>query len=147
MKDYIAPTSHTARILYLTLGVLSLLTGIAGIILPLVPTTPLVLLAAFCFARSSERLHNWILNHRHFGPLVHDWAEYRGIKPSVRRKAYVITVICFSISIAVAPIIWVRYMLGTMCCGLLFYMSRLPAAPEQPPAETSKQSSRIEQLD
>lgn len=60
-------------------GFLSLFLGGIGIILPLLPTTPFVLLAAWCFAKSSPRLHNWLLENRIFGPLIRRWDENRCI--------------------------------------------------------------------
>ncbi len=134
--------NQISKLLYLIGGSLALAVGIAGIILPLVPTTPLVLLAAFCFARSSKRLHQWILSHRLFGQIIRDWEQYRGIRASIRRKAYLMIVVCFSISIAVAPVEWVRYLLAGMCAVLLFYMSRLPVVPEE-----SAETRRVQQFD
>lgn len=67
------------RALWVTLGAISLALGIIGIFLPLLPTTPFVLLAAACFARGSERFHGWLLSHPRFGPLVHDWQTHRAI--------------------------------------------------------------------
>ena len=52
------------RAFFLIVGTLSLGLGILGIILPLLPTTPLLLLAAYCYARSSERFYQWLLNNR-----------------------------------------------------------------------------------
>ncbi len=68
-----------------------LLVGLAtlGIFLPLLPTTPLLLLAAACFANSSEKCHRWLLEHNIFGPIIHNWQEHRCIP----RKAKVIAVL------------------------------------------------------
>lgn len=68
-----------ARPLWLLFGVLALVLGAAGTVLPLLPTTPFVLLAAFCFARSSPRLHDWLLSHRLFGPLIENWRRHGAI--------------------------------------------------------------------
>lgn len=72
-----------ARWLWLVLGFLSVGCGLAGTILPMVPTTPFLLLAAFAFARSSPRLHSWLLSHRYFGPLITNWRQHG----SIDRKA------------------------------------------------------------
>jgi len=61
-------------------GATALLLGLIGIVLPLLPTTPFVLVAAWCFARSSPRFHRMLLEHRLFGPLIRDW-EQHGIIP------------------------------------------------------------------
>lgn len=67
------------RAAWVVLGGLSLLLGILGIFLPVLPTTPFVLLAAACFARGSKRFHGWLLAHPRFGPLVYDWQEHHAI--------------------------------------------------------------------
>lgn len=71
------------RAVWLVLGFLFLGIGAVGIVLPLLPTVPFLLLTAFCFARASERLHHWLINHNTFGPPIADWQE-RG---AIGRKA------------------------------------------------------------
>lgn len=63
------------RPIYLILGLASAGLGIAGAVLPIVPTTPLLILAAWCFARSSPRLEHWLVEHPRFGPLLRAWRE------------------------------------------------------------------------
>src|SRR5690606_8396288 len=63
----------TRRSLWLTFGLVCVGLALAGVVLPLLPATPFLLLAAFAFTRSSPRLHAWLLGHRHFGPLIEDW--------------------------------------------------------------------------
>lgn len=67
------------RLLFLSLGWLSLAVGVIGIFLPLLPTTPFLIVAAFCFNRGSPHFHAWLLNHRYFGPPVRDWQDRRAI--------------------------------------------------------------------
>lgn len=69
------PPSST-RWLYLSAGWVVLGLAVLGIFLPVLPTTPLVLLAAWCFSRSSKRLHRWLLDHPSFGPLVGEWEAH-----------------------------------------------------------------------
>lgn len=66
--------------LYLLCGFISLLLGLIGVVLPLLPTTPFVILAAFCFSRSSEKFHQMLLNHRWFGDMIRQW-EAHGVIP------------------------------------------------------------------
>jgi uncharacterized protein len=68
-----------ARVLWLILGLIATAMGIAGIVLPLVPTTPFLLLATYAFARSSPRLHDWLVTHPRLGPPIHDWRAHGAI--------------------------------------------------------------------
>lgn len=68
-------TQSAKRLGWAIAGVIALILGILGIPLPLLPTTPFLLLAAFCFSRSSKRLHDWLLNHPRLGPPIRDWNE------------------------------------------------------------------------
>jgi hypothetical protein len=83
------------RLLYLAVGLVSLAVGVAGIVLPLVPTTPLVLLAAYCFTRSSRRLHGWLIGHPRFGRYVSDFESGRGIPRRVKLTAIVLASLAF----------------------------------------------------
>ena len=67
------------RYLLLGLGWLSVALGIIGAFLPLLPTTPFLLLAAACFMRSSERFYLWLINHKWLGPWVKPYLEGEGI--------------------------------------------------------------------
>lgn len=82
------------RPLFLLLGFFFVGLGALGVALPLLPTTPFVLLAAACFARSSERWHAWLLNTRLFGPLILDWQQKRCVTRRVKVIA-VLTILVF----------------------------------------------------
>ena len=75
------------KLFLISIGWLSLMTGIIGIFLPLLPTTVFILIAAFCFANSSERFHGWLINHRYLGPIISSWEQNRGISRETRKQA------------------------------------------------------------
>ncbi|HRD85926.1 MAG TPA: YbaN family protein, partial [Rubrivivax sp.] len=76
------------RHFYLVSGWASLGLGALGAFLPLLPTVPFVILAAFCFARGSARVERWLLDHPRFGPMVRDWRERRAIPRRAKRLAW-----------------------------------------------------------
>lgn len=110
----------------LILGLVSLFAGLLGIILPLVPTVPFVLLSAYCFARSSSRLNVWLHNHPWFADALSQWEQQGALKKSLKLKAVVMTVCSFLISILLVPVFWIKVMLIIMCISLLIYLYRLP---------------------
>lgn len=75
------------RFLWAGLGLLALALGVLGLFLPLLPTVPFLILAAALFARSSRRLHDWLLSHPALGQPIRDWRERRAISLAAKRKA------------------------------------------------------------
>ncbi|WP_343552202.1 DUF454 family protein [Pantoea sp.] len=118
------------RILLLSLGWLAIVLGTLGIVLPLLPTTPFVLLAAWCFARSSPRFHHWLLWQSPFGRYIRHWQQHRAMPPGAKLRAMLLIVITFSVSIYLVNLQWVRMMLGVMLCLLLLFMWRIPVVAE-----------------
>lgn len=101
-------TKQAKKTLFLILGILSLVLGFVGIFLPILPTTPFAILAAYFFSKSSKKLHDWLLNQRTFGPLVKDWEKYGVIRMRAKILATVMMVLLFSytlIFVNVGPII------------------------------------------
>lgn len=86
----------SVRSFWLALGLTAVGLGMAGVVLPLLPTTPFLLLAAFAFTRSSPRLHGWLTGHRHFGPLIDDWRRYGSIAPRAKATALVVMLATFA---------------------------------------------------
>jgi hypothetical protein len=72
------------RALFAVVGIVSLGIGLFGVFVPLLPTTPFLLLAAACFLRSSTRLHRWLITHRWFGPYIRNYQEHRAITTPAR---------------------------------------------------------------
>jgi uncharacterized membrane protein YbaN (DUF454 family) len=111
---------------WLAAGALALLTGIVGSFLPLLPTTPFVLLAAFCFARGSPRWEAWLLAHAHFGPLVRDWRERRAIPLRAKWLAWTMMALGSAWSWWLLPPRW-GWVPALVCAGAAFWMWRQPS--------------------
>ncbi len=108
-------------------GHLSLATGIIGIFLPVLPTTPFVLLACGCYARGSKRFHKALLENKWFGPLITDWNE-RGSIP-VRAKVLATVIITASITwaIVIVPFLPVKVGLGILGIAVASYILTRPS--------------------
>lgn len=115
------------RALWLLAGVLSLLTGIVGIFLPLLPTTPFVLLSAFCFSRGSTRCEAWLLGHPRFGPMVLDWRARHAIPLRAKQLAWTMMAIGSAIGAWKLPLAWC-WLPAACCAAVAFWMWRLPTA-------------------
>jgi len=87
------------RIVWLIFGISSFLLGLIGAFLPLLPTVPFMILAAFCFSKSSERLHNWLISHKIFGPFIEDWNRNGAINKRAKLISTISIVVVFCISL------------------------------------------------
>jgi len=94
------------RLLWTMGGIVFVAIGAIGVILPLLPTTPFLLLGAYCFARSSPRLHDWLLGHRSFGPLINNWDRYGSIDRRSKRIALVVIILTLGISLLIGVPWW-----------------------------------------
>jgi len=96
------------RSLLLVTGWLAVALGVIGIFLPVLPTTPFLLLAAACFVRSSQRFYDWLVGHPRLGPWFRDYLEGNGIP--LKGKLYAIAMMWVSIGIScwLVPLIWAR---------------------------------------
>ncbi len=113
------------KLLWLTLGLLSFALGLIGVPLPLLPTVPFMLLAAFCFARSSERLHSWLLSHSYFGPAILDWQRNGAINRRVKwiSTASLVLVLTMSIVFQIKPAVIIIQII-TLTCVAIFIWTR-----------------------
>lgn len=126
MSEVQPHASRWVRLLCLGAGFTALALGLIGIVLPLLPTTPFVLLAAACFARSSERFHGWLLNHRIAGPLIREWREYRAMPRRAKRVAYGLMLVSFGSSILIMDSPWHRGLLAALGLVLGYFLWRVP---------------------
>ena len=127
--------SRLVRLVYAGAGVVALTLGLIGLVVPVLPTTPFVQLAAACFARSSQRLHDAMLAHRVAGPIIHEWQTHRAMPRKAKRVAYGLMLLSFGSSMQWVPTHWHRLMLGVVGLILLFFLWRVPVreiAPDAP---------------
>jgi uncharacterized membrane protein YbaN (DUF454 family) len=123
--------ARLTRALWTAAGLAALALGLIGVFLPLLPTTPFVLLAAACFARSSPRLHDWLLRHPVFGPAIRDWRDHRAIPRKGKIAAVVAMTAAFGLSLALGLRLWVLLAQGAV---LLAMGSWIVTRPSPPPA-------------
>jgi uncharacterized membrane protein YbaN (DUF454 family) len=121
------------RPVYFVLGVLMVILGIIGIFVPLMPTTSFLILAAWCFARSSRRAEAWILNHPKFGPPIVAWRENRAI--ARRHKAMSVGGMAIGMALFVLtahPAWWVAGLVALALAGLAAYVVTRPEPATAP---------------
>ena len=130
------------RTAWLALGVVSLGLGAAGIVLPLLPTTPFLLLAAWAFAIGSERLHRRLLEHRRFGPAILEWRHHGRVplKAKVLATLLLATSIGASIALALLPAT-LTILLVAFAAVLLAWLWSRPGSPDRGPAQIGRSSS------
>jgi len=120
------------RQMYLMLGCVFFLTGLAGIVLPILPTTPFMILAAGCFAKSSPRFHQALLNNRWIGQDLQRWEREHTMLRITKIRATWVIVIMFSISIAILMgKLWLQTMLVGIAVILLFFLWRVPESKNE----------------
>ena len=118
----------TRRVL-MVLGTIFVVLGALGIILPLMPTTPFLLVTAACYARASTRLYEWLLGQPSLGPVITEWRRSRSFPPGVKVRALVMVVVTFAVSIALIDSLLARVILLAVAAILLTFLYRIPTAP------------------
>ena len=112
-------------------GWLSMTLGVIGIIVPLLPTTPFILLAAGCFAKSSPKFHQWLLGHSFFGPLIKNYQGKQGLPQHIKIRAIIFIWITLGISIFLLSILWLRVTLIIMGIVLSTLLWKTPSTNQK----------------
>jgi uncharacterized membrane protein YbaN (DUF454 family) len=123
--------SHAKRIALILIGLVSLALGAIGVFLPLLPTTPFVLVSAIAFAKSSDRLHQWLVDHDLFGPLIANWREHGAIS----RRTKVISVLSMIAILVISTLLAVPthvivIQAVVLSCSAVFILTR-PLPPQR----------------
>jgi uncharacterized protein len=115
------------RALFRIAGTASFVLGMLGVFLPLLPTTPFMLLSVYCYARSSEKLYYWLINHRIFGEYIRNYRDKKGIPKKV--KIWVLALLWLTISYSaffVVDILWVRVLLYVIAISVTIHVLKIP---------------------
>jgi hypothetical protein len=122
---------RSVRYALLAVGWLSVLLGVIGIFVPVLPTTPFLLLAAACFVRSSRRFYHWLVDHRHLGPWIRDYLEGNGIP--LKAKVYAIGLMWLSIAFScyLVPLPWARAGMLASAVLVSLYILRQKTLPSR----------------
>jgi len=130
--DYVEKTqlnsSRPIRVVFLGMGIFFVGLGFLGAFLPLLPTTPFIILAAACFARSSPRFYHWLIDHRIFGPTLREWRQHRTLSRKTKGTAIGLIIVTFGISIGFfvhGPI--ERLVLILLALGVIIFLLSIPS--------------------
>lgn len=120
--------SPAVRALFAVLGTLFVAIGLVGVVLPVLPTTPFLLLAAACYVRASERCYRWLLSAPAFGPLILEWRRYRSIPR--RAKLSAVTLLALTLTVSIVFFLehaFVRVALALLGLALALWLYRIPS--------------------
>jgi uncharacterized membrane protein YbaN (DUF454 family) len=117
----------TRHYLLMTIGWLSVILGVIGAFLPILPTTPFILFAAWCFARSSERFHKWITDNKYFGPIITEWENGNGISRKIRTRALLMMWFSLCFSMLVVRQWWAVLLLISIGFFATLYLFKQPS--------------------
>ncbi|MDX9923438.1 MAG: YbaN family protein [Ignavibacteriaceae bacterium] len=123
--------NYIKKSLYIACGWVFVVLGIIGIFLPVMPTTIFLIMAAACFAKSSEKFYSWLINHKKFGYLIKHYRENRGMP--MRAKIIAISMLNLSILSSIiffVDSIYIRIMLAIIAVGVTIYLISLKTVPE-----------------
>ena len=116
------------KTLLLITGHLFLMLGLVGAILPIIPTTPFLLLAVFCYSKSSHRLHGWLLNHKYFGPPLRDWEKSGAISLKAKIIATVMILLVIVLRIVTLKIsLTIKIVASATLLGVLIFIWSRPS--------------------
>ena len=124
-------------------GLLAVGLGTIGVFVPLLPTTPFLLLAAACFIRSSDRLYDWLIHHRWFGSYIRNYREHRAITLPAKVVSLTLlwSVIGYS-ALFVANVWWLRTLLGVVAVGVTIHLLLLKTLTREMAKELDEPAQR-----
>ena len=115
------------KILFVILGLISLVVGILGVFLPLLPATPFLLFSAWSFAKSSDKLYNWLMNHKVLGTIIRDYRDEKSLTIRIKISAILLLWVSmlYSIFYVVNEKLWLQLILATIATGVTIHLLTL----------------------
>lgn len=117
------------RPVWAAVGAVALAAGLIGVVVPLLPTTPFLLLAMIAFGRSSPRVERWLADHPRLGPPIRDWRAHGVIAPRAKRAAVVAIALTFGLSAALGLAPRLLLLQGIVLAGVLAFLLTRPSRP------------------
>jgi len=113
------------RTVYMMLGFMFIVLGLLGVFLPLLPTTPFIILAAFFFSKSSERWHQWLLSNRVFGPILYNWECSRCIPRFAKLLSFSMIALFGSFSVITLPFLWLKVVTVLLIAYACYFIANI----------------------
>ena len=113
------------KYLYILGGSISLALGVIGIFLPVLPTTPFLLLAAFCYLRGSKKMYDWLLSHKVFGPYIYNYMTYKAVTRKTKKVILTTMWLILTVSTILVPILHIRIFLLASGIGVTIHILTL----------------------
>lgn len=122
------------KYLLIFIGSILLFLGIIGILIPVLPTTPFLLLSSVCYIHSSKRLYNWLINHKIFGAYIYNYLTYRAVKKSTKIGALIYLWLTLLISFLLVSNLYLRLFLISVGIGVSIYLFTLKTLSKENPS-------------
>lgn len=126
------------KYLLIIAGLTTLCLGVVGVFIPVLPTTPFLLLSSMCFLRSSTKLYNWLINHKIFGEYIYNYLKYRAVKKSAKISALILLWSSILISIILIDNFHVKIILLIIATGVTIHISKLKTLNYSKPSFSKK---------
>lgn len=113
------------KLIFFIIGCIATILAFLGVVLPILPTTPFLLLGGYCFAFSSKKFENWLKRTKIYQFYAADYAQKRAIPKTKKKKIILHIYVLMGISIIFSPIWWVKVLLFLLTIGLTYYLFKI----------------------
>lgn len=129
------------RTFWYCVGIAAMALGVVGLFLPVMPTAPFMILAAWAFSKSSDRLHGWLLNHRVFGPFIRDWEESGAMSRRAKQFSIGGMAVAFGSSVIIGIPLWALIVEAVVLLVVAAWIIRRPPSPRDRPRNQADKKS------